>query len=79
MKATRKGGFLSYSLVFAVDFCYILACDFARVAQLVEHTTDTGGVLGSNPSARTRSDTQRHEPHLTVVVGQSFQVRWVCF
>ena len=26
---------------------------FARIAQLVEHTTDTGGVLGSNPSART--------------------------
>ena len=25
----------------------------ARIAQLVEHTTDTGGVLGSNPSART--------------------------
>jgi hypothetical protein len=27
---------------------------YARIAQLVEHTTDTGGVLGSNPSARTR-------------------------
>lgn len=26
---------------------------YARIAQLVEHTTDTGGVLGSNPSART--------------------------
>ncbi len=26
---------------------------YARVAQLVEHTTDTGGVLGSNPSTRT--------------------------
>ena len=28
----------------------------ARIAQLVEHTTDTGGVLGSNPSARTKLD-----------------------
>jgi hypothetical protein len=25
----------------------------ARIAQLVEHITDTDGVLGSNPSART--------------------------
>ena len=25
----------------------------ARIAQLVEHTTDTGGVPGSNPGART--------------------------
>lgn len=25
----------------------------ARIAQLVEHSTDTGKVLGSNPSART--------------------------
>ncbi len=27
---------------------------YARVAQLVEHATDTGGVPGSNPGARTR-------------------------
>lgn len=27
---------------------------YARIAQLVEHTTDTGGVLGSSPSTRTR-------------------------
>ena len=46
--------------VFLVDlavFCYIFeAFDgtvYARIAQLVEHITDTDGVLGSNPSART--------------------------
>jgi hypothetical protein len=31
----------------------VIQLTYARVAQLVEHTTDTGGVLGSNPSTRT--------------------------
>ena len=33
----------------------------ARIAQLVEHTTDTGGVLGSNPSARTLSRVRKFD------------------
>ena len=32
---------------------------YARIAQLVEHITDTDGVLGSNPSARTKDRTIR--------------------
>lgn len=34
-------------------FCYIFLVN-ARVAQLVEHITDTDGVPGSNPGTRTR-------------------------
>ena len=30
--------------------------NYARIAQLVEHITDTDGVLGSNPSTRTRRE-----------------------
>gem|GEM_PF-2071269 len=30
-----------------------MLCVYARIAQLVEHITDTDGVLGSSPSART--------------------------
>jgi hypothetical protein len=37
---------------FLVDF--FIRVTHARIAQLVEHATDTGGVLGSNPSARTK-------------------------
>ena len=37
-------------------FCYIFSLYgvyYARIAQLVEHITDTDGVPGSNPGART--------------------------
>jgi hypothetical protein len=50
-------------IVFLEDlslFCYISETfkaatkpEYARIAQLVEHITDTDGVLGSNPSTRT--------------------------
>lgn len=40
-------------LVFWPYFDILTAGLFARIAQLVEHITDTDGVLGSNPSART--------------------------
>ncbi len=36
---------------FGHDFC---VAEIARVAQLVEHSTDTRGVPGSNPGTRTR-------------------------
>lgn|GEM_PF-5246014 len=41
------------SLLFFNIFCYLLTLLNARIAQLVEHTTDTREVLGSTPSART--------------------------
>ena len=42
------------------DFATIVQ-SLARIAQLVEHTTDTGGVPGSNPGARTNNQNEhRH-------------------
>ena len=46
-----RGG-LSFFVIFRYIFSY------ARLAQLVEHSTDTRKVLGSIPRARTRSKKQ---------------------
>ena len=40
-------------LYFFIIFAIFRGRTHARIAQLVEHITDTDGVLGSNPSART--------------------------
>lgn len=47
---------------------------FARIAQLVEHTTDTGGVLGSNPSARTKMT--KHSWYISVWKNKSYIDLW---
>ncbi len=49
-RASRARAFL-----FLIIFSVIVLPVFARIAQLVEHSTDTRKVLGSTPSARTQS------------------------
>lgn len=44
------GSFFLFIVTVSAIFCHA----FARIAQLVEHSTDTRKVLGSTPSARTR-------------------------
>ena len=59
MKTKKTGGGIRLWRL-REKYAYILA--IARIAQLVEHTTDTGGVLGSNPSARTNSQKVKNRP-----------------
>lgn|GEM_PF-3332864 len=40
---------------------FVILLERARVAQLVEHSTDTRGVPGSNPGTRTRIKKDPHE------------------
>ncbi len=42
------------SAVVICDLGLVHQLNIARIAQLVEHITDTDGVLGSNPSTRTK-------------------------
>ena len=54
-QSSRLGGAIFIAIL--AIFCYISqATQYARIAQLVEHITDTDRVLGSNPSARTQSE-----------------------
>jgi hypothetical protein len=50
---SAKMGGLIHILVFSYIFA-IMFFTYARIAQLVEHSTDTRKVLGSTPSARTK-------------------------
>lgn len=54
----RQGGVRKlhppFSIVKKSFFWYGIVVNYARVAQLVEHSTDTRGVPGSNPGTRTK-------------------------
>ena len=46
--------YLFFLRISAIFFQLLLCLAYARIAQLVEHTTDTGGVPSSNLGTRTK-------------------------